>query len=467
MPMNTTFDTRRSSSRAAERRSHHLLHDLAGGEVAFEPACPVAQNPQPIAQPAWLDTQTVTRSRYAISTVSIVRSSCSRHRNFTVSPPSLTRSVTSSSPAGSVTRQPFPQRLRQIGHLLGCEQALVQPVPHLPHAVCGLIVEQRFERVATNVVAGRHELLGYERWSPPDASERRRIAPRPSTITATSAAAAPAPRCSGSATASCPTCRSSSASPAPTRARVSCGSPGLAGLIAGAVSMAAGEYVSMKAQNELLERELDIERRELRRNPHVETVELAQIYQSRGVDPDRARELAEEMMRDPDLALQTHAREELGIDPDQLGLAARRGGLVVLRRSRSARYTAAAVVLRFGHGGRRRVSGARRLAACAVVGALLARFTGRSVLFSAGRQIADRDGRRRASRSSSAASSASASELGDATRRHAASVGAVDVVDREADARVEAHRGLVGSVDVQHPVLDAAGRGASSRGPPA
>src|SRR3954453_11749099 len=94
---------------------------------------------------------------------------------------------------------------------------------------------------------------------------------------------------------------------------------GLAGLIAGAVSMAAGEYVSMAAQNELLERELDVERRELRRNPNVETVELAQIYQSRGVDPDRARELAEEMMRDPDLARQTHAREELGIDPNQLG----------------------------------------------------------------------------------------------------------------------------------------------------
>src|SRR5438067_7077822 len=96
---------------------------------------------------------------------------------------------------------------------------------------------------------------------------------------------------------------------------------GLAGLIAGAVSMSAGEYVSMKAQTELYERELALERRELQRNPHVETVELTQIYQSRGVDPDRARELAEQMMADPDTALQTHAREELGIDPDKLGSA--------------------------------------------------------------------------------------------------------------------------------------------------
>jgi VIT1/CCC1 family predicted Fe2+/Mn2+ transporter len=94
---------------------------------------------------------------------------------------------------------------------------------------------------------------------------------------------------------------------------------GLAGLIAGAISMAAGEYNSMRVQAELLERELELERIELDRNPHVETVELAQIYQSRGVDPDRARAVAEEMMRDPETALEAHAREELGIDPSELG----------------------------------------------------------------------------------------------------------------------------------------------------
>src|SRR4051812_7028296 len=94
---------------------------------------------------------------------------------------------------------------------------------------------------------------------------------------------------------------------------------GLAGLIAGAVSMAAGEYVSMRAQTELLERELDMERIELRRNPAVETVELSQIYASRGIDPDRARELAEDIMSDPDRALEAHAREELGINPQSLG----------------------------------------------------------------------------------------------------------------------------------------------------
>ena len=162
---------------------------------------------------------------------------------------------------------------------------------------------------------------------------------------------------------------------------------GLAGLISGAVSMAAGEYVSMKAQTELLQRELELERRELRRNPHVETVELTQIYQSRGVDPDRARELAEQMMRDPELALQTHAREELGIDPDELGspqgaatssfFAFAIGALLPLFPwffGSGAAATVASVILGF--------------IGATVVGALLARFTGRSIIFSASRQVA-------------------------------------------------------------------------------
>ncbi len=94
---------------------------------------------------------------------------------------------------------------------------------------------------------------------------------------------------------------------------------GLAGLVAGAFSMAAGEYVSMRAQQELLERELDVERQAIRKSPEAERRELTAIYEKRGVDPTAARELAGEMMRSPELALQTHAREELGINPAQLG----------------------------------------------------------------------------------------------------------------------------------------------------
>ena len=83
--------------------------------------------------------------------------------------------------------------------------------------------------------------------------------------------------------------------------------------------MAAGEYISMRAQAELFERELTLERIEIRRNPHVETAELDQLYQSRGVAPTAARALAEAVMADAELAVRTHAREELGIDPDELG----------------------------------------------------------------------------------------------------------------------------------------------------
>jgi VIT1/CCC1 family predicted Fe2+/Mn2+ transporter len=94
---------------------------------------------------------------------------------------------------------------------------------------------------------------------------------------------------------------------------------GLAGLVAGAFSMAAGEYVSMQAQRELLQRELEVERQALRKSPDTERRELTAIYESRGLEPALAQELAGEMMRDPDLALETHAREELGINPARLG----------------------------------------------------------------------------------------------------------------------------------------------------
>ena len=94
---------------------------------------------------------------------------------------------------------------------------------------------------------------------------------------------------------------------------------GLAGMVAGAVSMAAGEYVSMKAQQELLERELALERAELERNPQLEAEELGRLYESRGMGPEEAKLLSEHVMSEPELALEVHVREELGIDPQSLG----------------------------------------------------------------------------------------------------------------------------------------------------
>jgi VIT1/CCC1 family predicted Fe2+/Mn2+ transporter len=94
---------------------------------------------------------------------------------------------------------------------------------------------------------------------------------------------------------------------------------GWAGLLAGAFSMAAGEYISMSAQRELLVRELEVERRALKLEPEAEMDELAKVYERRGLTSEAARSLAQMMMRTPELALEAHAREEIGIDPSSLG----------------------------------------------------------------------------------------------------------------------------------------------------
>jgi vacuolar iron transporter family protein len=93
---------------------------------------------------------------------------------------------------------------------------------------------------------------------------------------------------------------------------------GLAGLISGAFSMAAGEYTSVASQSELALAEIQIERAELRRRPKAEQAELAQLYVSRGVEPDLAERVAEQLSRDPEKALEIHAREELGVTPNDL-----------------------------------------------------------------------------------------------------------------------------------------------------
>jgi VIT1/CCC1 family predicted Fe2+/Mn2+ transporter len=94
---------------------------------------------------------------------------------------------------------------------------------------------------------------------------------------------------------------------------------GIAGLVAGSFSMAAGEFLSMQAQRELFQRELNVERRSLKDSPVAESAELVEIYKQRGIDAGVAQELVDEVMQDPELALETHAREELGIDPSALG----------------------------------------------------------------------------------------------------------------------------------------------------
>jgi VIT1/CCC1 family predicted Fe2+/Mn2+ transporter len=89
---------------------------------------------------------------------------------------------------------------------------------------------------------------------------------------------------------------------------------GVAGLLSGAFSMGSGEYVSVRSQNESMQAEVEIERLELKHNPEAELAELTQIYIERGVDPELAQLVAEQLSVDPTQALAIHAQEELGVD---------------------------------------------------------------------------------------------------------------------------------------------------------
>jgi vacuolar iron transporter family protein len=94
---------------------------------------------------------------------------------------------------------------------------------------------------------------------------------------------------------------------------------GIAGLLAGACSMAMGEWISVKSSRELSQRQIELEADEIRTAPDEEQEELTLIYEAKGVPKDEAHRMAAKLMRDPAKALDTLSREELGIDPAELG----------------------------------------------------------------------------------------------------------------------------------------------------
>ena len=94
---------------------------------------------------------------------------------------------------------------------------------------------------------------------------------------------------------------------------------GVAGLLAGALSMAAGEYISMRSQREMFEYQIGLERDELDEYPEEEAEELALIYSTRGMDLEEARRITRALVKNPEAALDALAREELGLNPDDLG----------------------------------------------------------------------------------------------------------------------------------------------------
>jgi VIT1/CCC1 family predicted Fe2+/Mn2+ transporter len=159
---------------------------------------------------------------------------------------------------------------------------------------------------------------------------------------------------------------------------------GVAGLAAGAFSMATGEYISVASQSELTRAEIEIEKAEIARVPEAEEAELAAIYRSRGVDDATAREVARQLSVDPDQVWRVHAREELGVDPDDLPSPWVASGSSFVAFSLGALVPLLPYLL-----------GARSLALAVILagvalflgGALVSRFTNRSALYSGARQL--------------------------------------------------------------------------------
>ena len=161
---------------------------------------------------------------------------------------------------------------------------------------------------------------------------------------------------------------------------------GIAGLLAGASSMAAGEYVSVSSQRELYEQQIAVERQELEMAPEEEKEELSLIYQAKGIPLEQAEALAERIIASPETAIDTLAREELGLDPSALGspwgaatssffsfaVGATLPVVPYLLLSGTAAFFASAIVCGV---------------ALFVVGALISVFTGRNLFFSGLRMV--------------------------------------------------------------------------------
>jgi VIT1/CCC1 family predicted Fe2+/Mn2+ transporter len=161
---------------------------------------------------------------------------------------------------------------------------------------------------------------------------------------------------------------------------------GVAGLLAGAFSMAAGELVSVRAQQELMERELQVEREELAEEPEAERRELAAMYRARGVAPEDADTVARILSANAHLALDTHARLELGIDPDAGGSA---GKAAVVSFFSFALGALLPLLPWLFTGGTAAVIGSIVIGAVAALalGGIIGSFTGRGVLRTALRQL--------------------------------------------------------------------------------
>lgn len=166
---------------------------------------------------------------------------------------------------------------------------------------------------------------------------------------------------------------------------------GLAGLLAGAFSMAAGEYVSVASQRDLFQREIAMEASELREKPEEEQKELELIYRAKGVDRETAASLAAQIMSDPKTALDTLAREELGLDPDELGSPIKAALSSFVAFAIGASVVVIPYLFFMGEGASTTIplviAVVLAVTSMLVVGGIVGRLSGRGVVFSAMRQL--------------------------------------------------------------------------------
>jgi predicted membrane protein (TIGR00267 family) len=163
---------------------------------------------------------------------------------------------------------------------------------------------------------------------------------------------------------------------------------GFAGLLAGAISMALGEWLSVQSSRELYEHQIGIERAEIASAPQEEAEELALIYQSRGVEEEQARSMAQQIMQDQTSALDTLAREELSVNPEELGGSAWEAAITSF-----VLFALGAIIPVFPYIFLEGMTAVFVSVACSmvglfIIGAGITLFTGKSVLFSGVRQMA-------------------------------------------------------------------------------
>jgi vacuolar iron transporter family protein len=163
---------------------------------------------------------------------------------------------------------------------------------------------------------------------------------------------------------------------------------GLAGLLAGAISMALGEWISVQSSRELYERQIQTEKEEIENDPAEEIEELILIYQARGLSEELARPLATKLLENPETALDTLARDELGIDPEELGGSAWEAALTSFLLF--AVGAVIPVIPFFLMTGQAAVITSAGISAVGlfIIGGVTTLFTGRPVLYSGLRQVA-------------------------------------------------------------------------------